>query len=139
MLEPKQECMCQESPVGLCRVPQYTEARVSCLTEVVPLLDKLASEMIAIGYSNADRFSLCFAVREIISSALHRAQKRTVRVSFLVRSDYVLAEVIDGGIGSDAVSESAPVASDGRPRGQGRFTMRLLFSANPQVANFPAP
>jgi len=136
MCESRQSATFEAAYSDPCQAETCTDRKVHSVDDLVPLLQKLAADMIALKYANTDRFSVCFAVREVVTNTLRRARRadrsNPVQVGFLVRPDYVLAEVID----ADPTREPRHAANADQVQrlGKGLFMIRLWFYAERESA-----
>jgi hypothetical protein len=103
-------------------------ASIRSVSELTPLLHQLALQMSALGHGNTDRFSVCLAVRDVVAHTVKRVHRldrvKPLEVSFLVRADYVVCEIIDGRQGAGIPG------SAGLPATKGAFMTRLMFWVN---------
>jgi anti-sigma regulatory factor (Ser/Thr protein kinase) len=112
---------------------KYGEKQLHSFTDIEPAVRSMIKEMRDKGYHYMDLFSVTWAVREALQNAIEHGHRwdasKTVEFTYLVSSEYVIAEVIDEGPGFDPRTITDPWA--GRPDHspmRGLFLMRLFMS-----------
>ena len=107
-----------------------TEVILTSAAEVVPLLDRVETAMIELGYPSRTCWELRLVLEEAIVNGLKHGNRgdasKQVRVRYLVRSEGVFADVEDEGPGFDPSAVADPTDPENleRPCGRGLLLMR---------------
>src|SRR5258708_1086040 len=99
--------------------------------EVPGILDRLTAAMAVHRCSAREVFAVRLALEEAIVNAIHHGNRddplRHVRVSYLVRADYILMEVEDQGEGFDPKTIPDPLDQANLERSSGRGLLLLRY------------
>jgi serine/threonine-protein kinase RsbW len=102
----------------------WNHTHISYAREVVPLIDKIALAMQAVGYGAKDVYGMRLALEEAIVNGLRHGNRsdpsKRVQVRYSVRSDRVLAEVEDQGPGFQPDGVPDPAAPENLTKSSGR-------------------
>jgi serine/threonine-protein kinase RsbW len=102
--------------------------------EVIPLLDRLVSELHAANYSAREVFGIRLALEEAMVNAVQHGNKgdpsKLASLRYHVRADHILAEVEDQGPGFDpnVVPDPRTPENRERPGGRGLLLMRYYMT-----------
>jgi serine/threonine-protein kinase RsbW len=120
--------------VNLGPYPDVRHVRISSLTELFPLVERLEMRMRLLGYSRKDIFAAMFALVEVTTNAIRHGNRQDptkhVLISYVMGPDEILIEVEDEGEGFDPACVPDPLAGEnvGRPFGRGLFLARAYTS-----------
>jgi anti-sigma regulatory factor (Ser/Thr protein kinase) len=110
------------------------ERCIHTVPDLLAAVRLLAAEMVLWGYGRMDVFAMRSALGEALLNAIQHGHQgdpgKTVRLHYVISTDYVLAEVLDEGPGFEPGKVANPfeAAQQGRPACKGLYLMRLLMS-----------
>jgi len=100
--------------LGLC--PDVRHVRISSLTQLSPLLERLEMRMRLLGYSRKDTFAAMLALVEVATNAIRHGNRldptKQVLISYVMGPDEILIEVEDEGEGFDPNCVADPLTGD---------------------------
>lgn len=103
---------------------------VRCTSDFPPVLDSVASEMSALGYTPRDVFGMRLAMEEALANAVKHGHgcdpSKTARVRYHITTERVEAEVEDEGPGFDRAQVADPREEENLERSCGRGLLLMM-------------
>jgi serine/threonine-protein kinase RsbW len=113
---------------------QWQHEMVHTITEMNSVNDRILSLMSAAGFCERDCFCVRLSLEEAIVNGIKHGHggdsSKAIRISYLIDTHQVLAEVEDQGTGFDPQQIADPLEPENleRPYGRGLFLMRYYMT-----------
>ncbi|MCS6851820.1 MAG: ATP-binding protein [Gemmataceae bacterium] len=111
----------------------WHQTELHALSEMKPILDRLLTRMVELGWPENDRFAVRLAAEEAIVNGVRHGNRndpaKAVQVRWCVGADQLWVEVLDEGPGFDPYHVPDPTAPENLERlgGRGVFLMRCYM------------